>query len=333
MTRILFTFLFGLSPVVLAQTVSFAPSTWSQPSAIDSSAELLALLSKTEAPITLASYDLISVRVYGAEALSSKCRIGTDGVVNIPLIGSIAVAGRTVAEAQNDIASLLESRNLVLSPSVVIELLETPGRVITVYGEVNRPGVYPAYGDSQLAPTGSVPASGVHTLAQLVGYAGGLKDSAASTLTLIRPSLRGPISIPLGPDPNHQPYGSLPLFPGDEIIVANLGQAYVIGAVKKQGRIPLKNFSPTTVGEAVAMSDGVGFEASADSSLLVRTEGAKRVVIKVPVRKIIEGKVADIALQNDDILYSPTNGGKAALKSGAAGLIVSLASTYIYAHP
>jgi polysaccharide export outer membrane protein len=81
------------------------------------------------------------------------------------------------------------------------------------------------------------------------------------------------------------------------------------------------------------MSDGVGFEASADNSLLLRTEGTKRILIPVHVRRILQGKAEDIALQNDDILYIPTNSGKAALKGGAAGLIVSLASTYIYAHP
>jgi len=221
----------------------------------------------------------------------------------------------------------------VLSPGVTLEVLDSPGRTITVSGEVAKPGVYPAAGDAVSGGTGTNGASGVRTLNQALSLAGGLKDTASGIVTLIRPSLPGPVSIPLGTDPNHQPYAALPVFAGDEVRVAHVGQAYVIGAVGKQGAVPLKNYSPTTVSQAVSVAGGIGLEASANSARLVRIQGDQRVVTVVHVRKILAGKEPDFALQNDDILYIPTNEGKAALKAGAAGIIVSLASTYIYAHP
>jgi polysaccharide export outer membrane protein len=284
----------------------------------------------SETVIPIEKYDLLSVRVVGADELAVRTRVAPDGGIDIPLAGHISVVGLTVEQAQNAIANLVRDKNLVLSPGVTIEVLDSPGRTITVSGEIAKPGVYPAAGDST---NGTTPTSGVRTLTQLLSLAGGLKDTASGVVTLVRPSLPAPVSIPLGTDPNHQPYAELPVFAGDEVRVAHVGQAYVIGAVGKQGAVPLKNYSSTTLSQAVTVAGGIGFEASANSARLVRMEGDKRVVTIVHVRKILDGKEPDFALQNDDILYIPTNKGKAALKSGAAGIIVSLASLYIYSHP
>lgn len=324
----------GCAATGVSQTVSSAPSRWVDPSHIDSRAELALLMEAHEPELTLQTYDLISVHVYGAEALAARGRIGPDGSFDMPLAGRIKLGGLTTQQAGQAIARLVRDQNLVITPAVTVDVLESPGRVVTVSGEVTHPGVYPIFGDNQVtAASTATTTGGVHTLSQAIGIAGGLKDTSADTVTLFRPSLPGPVSIPLGNDPNRQPYSNLPLMPGDEIRVPHVGMAYVVGAVKKQGAIPLKNYSPTTVGQAVSMSDGIGYEASPADARIVRTQGTGRIVLKLNVRKILEGKAADVALQNDDILYIPTNQAKAALKSGAAGLIVSLASTYIYAHP
>jgi polysaccharide export outer membrane protein len=330
----LISLVFCMSAMALpAQTVGIAPSKWSEPSRIDSTAELIPLMAQTETSFPLEKYDLLDIKVYGADALSSRKRIAPDGSIDLPLAGRIMLAGLTVAEAEHAIAGLLVEKNLVITPAVTIDVVETPARVVTIDGEVARPGVYPIIGDSQLIIAGTAPSSGVRTLGQLIGLAGGIKDTASPVVTLIRPSLPGPVSISLGNDINHQPYASLPLFPGDTIRVAHVGQAYVIGAVAHQGPVPLKGYSPTTVAQAVSNAGGMGFQAAQNDGYIVRTEGDKRVVYTVKVQNIIKGKAPDVALQNDDILYIPTNQAKAALKSGAAGIIVSLASTYIYAHP
>jgi protein involved in polysaccharide export with SLBB domain len=317
---------FALSATAAAQTVGPAPSISVQPSHIDSTAELAKLMQASEYVIPIEKYDLLSVRIVGADELSVHTRVAPDGGIDIPLAGHISVVGLSIEEAQNAIAKLVRDKNLVLSPGVSIEVIDSPGRTITVSGEVAKPGVYAAAGDAG----GSL--NGVRTLSQLVSLAGGLKDTASGIVTLVRPSLPGPVSIPLGTDPNHQPYASLPVFSGDEIRVAHVGQAYVIGAVPKQGAIPLKNYSPTTISQAVSIAGGIGFEASANSARLVRVDGDKRVVTIVHVRKILKGKEPDFALQNDDILYIPTEAGKAALKSGAAGIILSIVGLYLYTH-
>ena len=263
--------------------------------------------------------DIVTVNLYGVEDFSLKPRIAEDGTVNLPLIGPVSIGGLTIAQAEQVVDALLIQHDMVKVPGTTIETVERPHQVVTVSGNVAKPGVYPA--------------TGKHTLSDYLSTAGELKDTASSTVTLTRPGSISPIAIPLGPDPRNSTFRSIPIFAGDEIHASGVGTIYVIGATKIQGAFPLKNNTPTTVFEAIALAGGIGFEAAANSSQVVRTQGDKRILIPVHVAKIITGKEPDLLLRNDDILYIPTDKGKAAIKGGGAGLIVSLASTYIYAHP
>jgi polysaccharide export outer membrane protein len=77
----------------------------------------------------------------------------------------------------------------------------------------------------------------------------------------------------------------------------------------------------------MAQAGGIGFEGERGNTSIVRTDGDKQYVIKVNVSKILKGKVADIALQPNDIVFVPTNEMKAAIKGGGTGALVSLADT------
>lgn len=300
-----------------AQTIGPAPSTYFEPRPDDSSSLLNTLLRANDTPLLLESGDTLSIGLYGIEAYKARVRINPDGSVDLPLAGRIDLAGLTVEKAQLAIAELFRSKDLVLSPAVMIDVVDAPHHIITVSGEVKSPGSYPAFTH--------------RTLTEVLGNAGGLNKDASNVVVLMRPSLPAPVNIPIGPDPNNQPYASLPIFAGDEIRVPHVGVAYILGAVKKPGSILLKNFAPTTVIEAIAQAEGMGYEAAANDAQLVRTQGTKRIKVTVAVAKILKGKVQDIPLQNDDILYIPTNQSKAAIKGGAASLIVSLANSYIFA--
>jgi polysaccharide export outer membrane protein len=150
-------------------------------------------------------------------------------------------------------------------------------------------------------------------------------------VTLIRTSLGKPVSIPLGPDPEKSPYGRIPLFPGDEIRVGKIGVIYAVGAFKTQGAYPLKSTSPTTVTQLVGLAGGIGYEAASGEAHIVRTTGDSKMLISLNVAKILKRQAPDVTLQSDDILFVPTNQMKAAIKGGGTGLIVSLASAYLYA--
>lgn len=109
--------------------------------------------------------DLLSVTVYPDQRLSLKARVDTDGALSLPLIGTAAVSGVTVSEAQR----LLEQKLSVflVNPHVTLVVEEYGNRQMFVLGEVQHPGSY------------LVPAGSRMTVLQAISTAGGFTKIAA----------------------------------------------------------------------------------------------------------------------------------------------------------
>lgn len=78
----------------------------------------------------------------GRSEESGGYRVGKDGIINLPVIGSIMVEGLTIAEAQDVLTK--ELAKYVKQPVVEVELLNFK---ITVIGEVNKPSSFTIPGD------------------------------------------------------------------------------------------------------------------------------------------------------------------------------------------
>lgn len=86
--------------------------------------------------------DLLSIRVFKEPDVSSdSIRVDEVGQIQLPLIGTVKVAGRNAAEVSTEIASLLGARYLV-DPQVAVSVKEVAPSYVTVEGEVKSPGVY-----------------------------------------------------------------------------------------------------------------------------------------------------------------------------------------------
>lgn len=93
------------------------------------------------------------------------------GEIEFPILGTIPVAGRTLAEAKNMIRQKLIDEKLIAEPIVKVELLNLR---INMIGEVNRVGVL------------DIPDARI-TLLQAIAQAGGLTTNAATErITVIR---------------------------------------------------------------------------------------------------------------------------------------------------
>lgn len=311
-----------------AQFLAPAPADNSSSASADR-ALLESLLHARRPELLFKTDDVLSVQVYGIKAYAIQQQVAGDGSIVFPLIGKVQVSGLTVEQLQTILAQKLAESGMVHEPQVTVTAISRPSAIVAVAGDVAKPGTFPAFG--------------ARTLMDYLSEAGGLNNAvvpnsvvsspASSTVTLVRPSLAQPVTIPLGPDAAHSPYGNIPLFPGDQIRVGSVGEVYAVGAFKTQGAYALKNTSATTVLELVAIAGGIGYEADRKDAHIIRTEGDRKYILDVNVGAILQGKVADVALQSDDILFVPTNQMKAALKGGAAGIAVALASAYIYTHP
>ena len=326
-TRALIPIVFLCSTFCHAQVTASAPVNFDQPKPATDTAQLQALLTASRPPLLFAPGDALSLKIYGLKDYDAdNLQVAEDGTVVFPLVGRLQVAGMTVQQLNDLIASKLIQSQTITDPQINLTVLKRASAVVTVSGYVAKPGMYPVDGDRNLLDYLSE-AGAFSALNQ-----NATTPNSSTTVTLIRVGLLGPVNIPLGPDPEKSPYSRIPAFPGDQIMVAKLGTVYAVGAMRLQGGYPLKDGSPTTLMQLVALAGGVGYEADLSDAHIVRTIGASRFLLPVNVHSILEGKAADIPLMADDILFVPTNNLKAAIKGGGSGLIVSLASALIYTH-
>lgn len=132
----------------------------------------------TDLSYTLAENDRIRLNVFREPDLSIDARIGKDGTISVPYIGTVRVAGKSVREATRLITALLDDGYLV-NPQVSVTLVEYSKRQFTVLGQVRNPGPY-TMPDDQLV-----------TLQQAIGMAGGFTPGAKRGKVVVTRTIGG----------------------------------------------------------------------------------------------------------------------------------------------
>jgi polysaccharide export outer membrane protein len=86
--------------------------------------------------------DQLTVTVFREPELSlEKVRIGVEGNVSLPMIGSIPAAGMTAKQFEQDVTRRLAAAGLK-GPVVSVNIAEYASHLVTVEGAVDKPGVY-----------------------------------------------------------------------------------------------------------------------------------------------------------------------------------------------
>ena len=85
--------------------------------------------------------DVLSVRVFGQDNMSTRARVRSDGKIAVPFIGEVDVRGKAPAAVSADLETRF--KHYVVSASVTITVEETQPASVAVLGEVSHPGVYP----------------------------------------------------------------------------------------------------------------------------------------------------------------------------------------------
>ncbi len=115
--------------------------------------------------------DVLAISVFGHEDLTKTSKVSPDGLINLPLIGNLQAAGRTVDAIAAEIQEKLGEDYLV-DPHVTVSVWEYLSQWVNVVGEVAKPGRYYLTG-----PT---------TLVDAISMAGGLKTGAGDTILVTR---------------------------------------------------------------------------------------------------------------------------------------------------
>src|SRR6202140_3703282 len=186
--------------------------------------------------------DLIEISVFGVPDLSTKARISGSGDVYLPLIDYDHLASLTTDEAQELIQKRLEDGGFVRGPHVSIFVNESASQAITLVGEVNRPGAYPAIGERRLF--------------DLISAAGGLTDKAGRNVTIERRGDPGQkVELQLAANLTEDTQDNVDVFPGDTIIVSRAGIVYVVGDVNHPSGFRIED-NALTVLKALALVGG-----------------------------------------------------------------------------
>ena len=107
--------------------------------------------------------DLVSVRVFNQEALSTRAKVRSDGRIAVPVLGDVDVRGRRPAALKGELEGRL--KDYVNAPSVTVSVEEFQPITVSVLGEVSKAGTF------ALDPRA--------TVAQVLASAGGLTDFAS----------------------------------------------------------------------------------------------------------------------------------------------------------
>jgi polysaccharide export outer membrane protein len=242
-----------------------------------------ALPSAANAQYRLAAGDMIRISVYQSADLTLETRLTEAGTISYPLLGSVALAGLTISEAEKRIADGLRSGNFVKQPQVSIAVQQVRGNQVSVLGQVGKPGRYPL-------ETGNV------QLTDMIATAGGIVGSGADQIVVVGTRNGQPyrveIDLPSVFGPNRRA-NDLMLQNGDVIWVDRAPMIYMYGEVQKPGSLRLER--GMTVMQALAASGGLT-QRGTERGLRVHRRDAQGQV------RVIEPAMTD-RLQADDIVY------------------------------
>ncbi|HEY7820016.1 MAG TPA: polysaccharide biosynthesis/export family protein, partial [Vicinamibacteria bacterium] len=197
--------------------------------------------------------DVVEVRVFELDQLNRTVRVSGDGKIELPLVGSIEVAGLTTNKVAGQIADRLRDR-YVQNPQVSIFVTEFNSQKVSLLGAVANPATYPL--------------SGQRRLLQVLAEAGSLGPSAGSTLYVFRQTEDGRsarLTVPLNELLlQGDPRWNILLRAGDVISVPpeQAIAVTVLGAVNEPGVHKLPVGDAATLLKAVALAGGLNERAS-----------------------------------------------------------------------
>jgi polysaccharide export outer membrane protein len=85
--------------------------------------------------------DIVNIRVFEQETISSRVRVRADGKVALPFLGDTEVRGKRPSDLARELEGKL--KEYIVSPKVTVNVDEFQPVTVSVLGEVTHPGSYP----------------------------------------------------------------------------------------------------------------------------------------------------------------------------------------------
>jgi polysaccharide biosynthesis/export protein len=270
------------------------------------------------AQLKLAQGFLLSINILDDSDFTGVFRVDEVGNLVLPELGSIHVAGKTVPEARQEITKDLLERGILKDPQVELNIVEYTAPQVTILGAVVSPGIFPL-----LAPVG---------LGDVLALAGDTTILAGDRIEITTPNGgSGPRTVHYSRGMDSKLLNSVVIQPGDTVQVTQAGVVYVLGGVTRPGGYVMQESGNLSVLEAISIAGGTAFTASVKSIYVMRRNRDNTTVwLELPYKNMTKGKVSDVQLHVNDVIYVPTSRVKSTLMSSQS-LLAAISSASIYA--
>jgi len=271
-----------------------------------------------DSSLRIGTGDLLEFSVYNVPELSTKIRVSSNGDAYLPLIDYVHVADLTVEEAQTVIEKKLSDGGFLKDPHVTLFVDQFASQGVSVLGEVTHPAVFPVLGQQRLF--------------DVISAAGGLTDKAGRTVSITHRNQQDkPVIVELTRHLEDSPQSNVQVYPGDTIVVRKADIVYVVGDVARPSGFVMER-SGLTVLQAVALAGGTTQTAKLNGAQIIRKTDTGNVGTPIELKKILQAKSPDVAMQADDILFVPSSVGKMATRRvvDAAVQIATFAAVRTY---
>jgi polysaccharide biosynthesis/export protein len=244
--------------------------------------------------------DKIEIEVLEVSGTRQTCTVMPDGIIHYNLLPGLRVAGLTLEELRQLLASKLSEH--YRSPQVGVILRGVFSQRVWVMGRINTPGLYPL--DMPM------------TIIEAISRAGGLFTSGFSGTTEELADLRHSFFIRDGkfvPIDFHRLLRegdmsqNIYLRNGDYIYLPSAlsKEVYILGAVRQPRAIGFMD--RITLVSAVASARDLLPRAQTDRIVIIRGTLTQPKIAVVDYSAIVSGRAPDIALQPRDLVWVPDN--------------------------
>lgn len=106
-----------------------------------------------EHPYMVGPFDRLTIGVFGIPGLQAlDVQVDAAGRISVPLAGIVPVSGKTPSDIELDLRERFKAA-FIRDPQVTVNLKETLSQMVTVEGQVQKPGLYPVMGRTTLLRT------------------------------------------------------------------------------------------------------------------------------------------------------------------------------------
>jgi len=264
--------------------------------------------------------DVLEISVPRMGELEARTvRVSGDGTIALPFAGVIEVQGYTESEIKEELRRrLLKYKR---DPQVSLFVREYRSRLVAVAGAVAKPGLYSVASTTEtllgvISQAGGMTKDAFPQIILLPAEAGeGTKESrlaSTASLALQTESVESVLAAMPRTDPlvidlqrlrkgKEQLYLTLPVRPGDALIVPSGGEVIVGGWVDKPGSYKITP-GLTVLGAVTAAGDTL-FPADTKAVQVIRTDATgEKNIMSANLQQIARGESPDIPLQEGDVI-------------------------------